>query len=263
MYLSRSKRAALVKRLPVVEKALVMLGFATGLRINELLNLEWGMIQPAGRGIEYISVPKEIMKGKKRGRIVRVPAEVGDALRALPFTRSERIFPFSRPTASRRLRRLLDIAPHDMRRIFITDCYRAIRDLTLVSLVAGHMDPRTTLRYIHGLKVGDLWRKVHKHQARNQPASRPAPDPGRANSRSKKKTCSLTSPAFGATQAKAAHGTGAARSAMSHTISCPTRARKAPKSPTIKSALANDRRKKKPTKSRPARPARLPMKRKS
>lgn len=229
MYITRADRKKILKGLPPLERAIFAVGVSTGLRISEILALEWAMVDPASPGLKKWKLPKRIMKGKTRGRVVDMNDAAEAALRALPVQRGEKVFTVSRPTVSRRLRRLLNIAPHDMRRIFITDCWRAIRDLYLVSLVAGHVDPRNTIRYIHRLGVKDLWTKVHRFQQRGQGSKAQESAPLKSLPSSK-------SPGFGATAARAESGMDAAPLATSSISSSRIRARKSRRSPIINCA---------------------------
>lgn len=224
MWMPPAERTRLARRMPLQVRCIFELGISTGLRVSEILNLEWGFSAPRARGMSLLAIPRELIKGKARGRVINIPSHVQRLLRRLPEHKGERIFQMTRNTVYRLLRKHAHIRPHDMRRIFATDVYNATGDVILTSVVLGHHDYRNTLLYIHNRGAKDLWPQVHRYQQRQRLSSRSA--------------------AFGSRKTKTGN-ISAGAPARSATTYSPTAKRKATKSRISSSSSARDNAKRK------------------
>lgn len=145
------------------DRAIAMLLFHTGIRISECAALDFDDVYVAGRKHRVI-----IRNGKgERYREVPLNTEVSEAIRAWLQERCKREMKmelsaalFVNPQGKRMttaalglvVRKIgrdcgMEISPHLLRHICITNLVRAGNDIVLVAEIAGHMRLETTRRY--------------------------------------------------------------------------------------------------------------------
>jgi len=131
----------------------------TGLRLNEVLSLEWGNVDIANTQI-YLANTKS-----GRGRHVPINAEAIKILNICKASRSNShsspwVFPGKDPNKHianprKAWRRVLAVAGvefgriHDIRHSFASACVRSGASLYVVQNLLGHSSPTTTQRYAH------------------------------------------------------------------------------------------------------------------
>ena len=154
--------------LPTRDRALLELLYATGLRVGELVSLEWPDLDLAGRVLRVVG------KGGKE-RMVPFGRPAADALRqwladweavraraATSEDREEPLFLNARGTrlTDRSVRRILNRAvddaalssgvhPHTLRHSFATHLLEAGADLRTIQELLGHSSLSTTQKYTH------------------------------------------------------------------------------------------------------------------
>ena len=147
-------------------KSLIAAALATGLRISELLALTREQITtPRGAVREWVTVPKELMKGSKRSRLVRFPPQIRAAIRE-HLAVSPKLWPRSRASAWRAVKRAAaragiptgHVSPHSFRHTFAIRTYKRLGDLAATQLVLGHISTSTTMLYLGGIR--SLWLRL-------------------------------------------------------------------------------------------------------
>lgn len=146
--------------------ALVLVGYYTGLRLKDAINLRRDQVQD-----DYIDLTPA--KTARTGRRVRIPVapQLADALAALPlsignyFPELAALYQRSRQQIDRQFQRLLceaklaapGVGFHSLRHTFVTEALSAGIELKAVQAVVGHVSETiTTGTYYHGETHADL-----------------------------------------------------------------------------------------------------------
>lgn len=141
-------------------KTMIALSLCTGMRISELINLNWEDIEPeTGR-----LVVKE-GKGKKDRVLFIGPGMVGKLFKLaekMDMQREGHVFTTleGKPVRDAYLRKMIaekgrkagikkDVHFHMLRHTYLTELYRRTHDIRVVQEVAGHADISTTQIYTH------------------------------------------------------------------------------------------------------------------
>ena len=160
------------------DRALVELLYATGLRVGELVGLDWPDVDLGGRVLRVTGKGgKERMVpfGRPAAEALRAWLQVWEGLRA-PDLPGEPVFLSSRGgrLPDRSVRRVLDrwaaaagvaagVHPHTLRHTFATHLLEAGADLRAIQELLGHSSLSTTQKYTH-LDVARLlavYREAH------------------------------------------------------------------------------------------------------
>lgn len=159
-------------------KALLMIGCTTGLRISEILKLTMQHVS-AARGPGRLWMDKKMMKGKRAGRAIFLSDQTKDFIRRWlrKKKRSKWLFPglngksMSRMQAHRLFKRTAikagidpeHVCTHSMRKKFAQDAYvRLNHNVSLVQVIMGHQDIRSTTKYLEACDENNLWNRFHK-----------------------------------------------------------------------------------------------------
>jgi integrase len=130
----------------------VMLGIYTGMRVREILSLQWKVMDLENRKI-YLS--QQVTKSK-RSRIVDMPPSLVQHLLTLPCSPEDKVVGMSYTVIRRRWKKLLEALPfketltvdrltrHDMRHIHGQALRHAGAELDFVSTQLGHSNPKIT-----------------------------------------------------------------------------------------------------------------------
>jgi len=131
--------------------ALVILLYATGLRVSEALNLQWSEVENG-----WLRVNQG--KGGK-DRYVPIPEQAEEALheykKACPFSLTKTMFanqqgtPLSRLGVYRMLQDSIGVGPHTLRHCFATHLIQNGCEISIVSDFLGHSSLHTTQFYTH------------------------------------------------------------------------------------------------------------------
>ena len=144
--------------------AILAVAYAGGLRRTELANLQRGDLTDDGETISLQFVGKWnrqrtvyldngaaialrawlAWRGDEDGRLFYRGRKGGRLTRGAGLT-AQAIFAMIKRRAAQA--GVENVAPHDLRRTFITDLLEADVDLATVAAMAGHSDPKTTARY--------------------------------------------------------------------------------------------------------------------
>jgi integrase len=162
-------------------RALLLIGCTTGLRISEILQLTTAHILKEGRVQRRVFLDRKIMKQQRRGRVVFLAPETVKAVSAWlkKKRRSKWLFPgssgnhMSRMHAHRMVKRAAinsgvnpkDVGTHSMRKKFAHDAYHRLdKNLSLLQLMMGHADIRSTQKYLEEAQDENLWQRVHRQK---------------------------------------------------------------------------------------------------
>jgi integrase len=155
--LDYDEEAALIEHAADHLKPVLRVGFDLGLRIGDLLALQWYQID-----LDAKTITAKNSKSKKVQRF-RMTPQVEATLRALPH-RDGAVFQykgepiqsvkksFESAVTDSKIRRA---TPHDMRRTFATRLHSSGVPLAKIQALLGHQDIQTTMKYI-GITVEDL-----------------------------------------------------------------------------------------------------------
>jgi integrase len=155
--LSYDEEEALIQAAADHLKSVLIVGFDVGLRISDLLALQWRQVD-----LDAQTITPQIAKSKKF-QPIRMTPRVETALRAIPH-RVGPVFLYSGATILSVKKsfatavedaQIARATPHDMRRTFATRLYRAGRSLAEIQALLGHADIHTTMRYI-GVTAANL-----------------------------------------------------------------------------------------------------------
>jgi site-specific recombinase XerD len=151
------------------DRALVVLGVRSGLRVSELLALKVGQVWDGERVVDRFYVNRQATKGKQAGASIVMHPEAARALnlwirhRGLVERPQDYLFPsqgksrhLSRKSAWRILHRAFQRAgvtgmagTHCMRKTFANNVHKALGgDLFRTAKAMRHSSPLTTLRYL-------------------------------------------------------------------------------------------------------------------
>ena len=153
------------------DRALFLLGIATGFRISELLSLRVGDVYRYGRVVDRVTVARRHMKQKTAGRTVLLNDMARaallawiDALQARGQAPDAFLFksrkganrPITRQMADRILREAYDVCElagklgtHAMRKTFANKVYDHLgRDLVRTQKALGHVNINSTVKYL-------------------------------------------------------------------------------------------------------------------
>lgn len=162
-----------------MDKALFCLGIRTGFRISELLSITWAQVMQEDGSVKgSVEVPKRSVKGKTGSRRVPIHPQAQQWLRLWrdvkqPSDLSTRVFPISRVTAWRHLKKLLPkagitedkgrVACHTLRKSFARKMYDALEhDLFRLQKAMAHSSIAITVKYLRldDEEIDDAIRKV-------------------------------------------------------------------------------------------------------
>lgn len=152
------------------DKALLVLGIATGFRASELLSLKVGaVLTPDGEIASRVYVARRSMKGKREGREVPVREDARAALKAYlserqvgeVLTASSPLFE-SRKGGSLKRRQLANIikgalaqvgifgrySTHSLRKTFAVRVQAKTKDIFITQVALGHKSPSSTVAYL-------------------------------------------------------------------------------------------------------------------
>lgn len=135
------------------EKMLALLAFTTGLRGDEMVRVE-KMHFDLETGV--LNIPAEIVKGKKKGRVVPLRQDLIDLLKDWPEGRIFAGWARTQDDIYYRWKRLLWkaevplIGLHATRHTYATNMLRAGADLATVRDLLGHKSIKTTGTYLSG-----------------------------------------------------------------------------------------------------------------
>ena len=161
-------------------RAVCTVGYYGGLRLGEILALEWGDVDFPSRMLHVRNKADHRTKSGKN-RAVPMSVEVVDALEALApamFT-SKQVLPglqgpHAIANASRTFRQLVAAAGltdeqgrprfsmHDLRRTFVTNLLATGTDPKSVQALAGHADVQTTLKHYAAVRAKNLTAAVDR-----------------------------------------------------------------------------------------------------
>jgi|GEM_PF-1146353 len=163
-----------------VWRAVCTVGYYTGLRLGEILRLEWGDVDFPGCILHVRNKPGASTKSGKN-RDVPMTAEVVEVLNALsPAMFSSRlVFPSlqGRNAVTNASRGFVEIVKaaglvdeggkarfsmHDLRRTFVTNLLATGTDPKSVQTLAGHADVQTTLKHYAGVSAKGLTDAVNR-----------------------------------------------------------------------------------------------------
>ena len=162
------------------DRAILELFYASGIRLSELVALDLGDVDLAGRMVRVMG------KGRKE-RIVPFNQKASAALRSwlkdrLALTRGDALFVNARGgrLTGRSVQRLVaryvsscstrfGISPHALRHSFATHLLQAGADLRAIQELLGHVQLSTTQRYTHvnAAQLLDVYRKAHPRARRD------------------------------------------------------------------------------------------------
>jgi site-specific recombinase XerD len=161
--------ASLTGRHALRDRALVMLGVRSGLRVSELLALRVGQVWDGERVVDRFYVHRQATKGKQAGASIVMHPEAARALSrwikhgSLTDDPQRYLFPsqrksghLNRKSAWRILHRAFQQAgvtgmagTHCMRKTFANNVHKALGgDLFRTAKAMRHSSPMTTLRYL-------------------------------------------------------------------------------------------------------------------
>jgi len=129
-------------------RAIIVLGYRTGIRLGQITGLTWERVFFAERIIKLTEATKN-----KKGRRVPLHAEAIEALQALGSKKSGPVFAVSKSAASKRFVRLTtrlkikDLRFHDFRHTACTLMRRAGVDIFTIAKIVGHRDMASMQRY--------------------------------------------------------------------------------------------------------------------
>lgn len=156
-HLQPEEQQRLIKVCSEKLRPVVVVGFATGLRMGELRALSWRQVDLGQRVIHVIM-------SKSRNRAIRLGAGLVELFKRLP-KRSEFVFtheagePLSKSFIDHEFGRALDRAEiqgfsfHGLRRVFATNFYSETKDIRKLQRVLGHSSIATTERYLATLGI--------------------------------------------------------------------------------------------------------------
>lgn len=155
------------------EKAIILLAVDTGLRLEEMINLDWDNLN-----IKRLSL--HVLKGKgKKYRVVGIGAKVVQAL--IKYKRTQKVSANDTPIFQTRsgkrytimgfrslLVRISDksgvrFSAHPLRRTFARMSVRSGRDVIYIQQAMGHENIETTRNYIQDLDDEDILRDHRDH----------------------------------------------------------------------------------------------------
>ena len=175
---SIDERPQLLAALPRArDRLFLILALHTGLRVSELLSLRVGQVWRGGAAVDFVDVPRRLLKGGKGAKARRVQSRripmhpvvvralqecltdtygstepvAGDYL----FRNMKRVgHPVGRIQAYLILRRAATaaglvgtVSPHSLRRSFATDVYKATgNDFVATQRIIGHSSPMITAK---------------------------------------------------------------------------------------------------------------------
>ncbi|MDK0681503.1 tyrosine-type recombinase/integrase [Clostridium perfringens] len=143
-------------------KVMIELFLCTGLRLSEMLDLQW-------KDINLMSGQLKVVQGKgKKDRILWINEEMLNILRNWKIEQSNKYGVVDLVFCSRNKKRLDDkgirkmietysikaginkhITPHTLRHTYATDLLRETKNIRLVQKALGHADLSTTMIYTH------------------------------------------------------------------------------------------------------------------
>ncbi|MEW9093730.1 MAG: tyrosine-type recombinase/integrase [Clostridiaceae bacterium] len=143
-------------------KVMIQLFLNTGLRLSEMINLEW-------KDINLTTGQLKVVQGKGgKDRIVWIGEDILEILREYRIKQADKLdiceYVFVTNTKKqlddRGIRRMIDtyatkagitksISPHTLRHTYATDLLRATKNIRLVQKALGHSDLSTTMIYTH------------------------------------------------------------------------------------------------------------------
>ena len=180
-FLEAPERAALLARLPNPrDRLLLIIGFNSGLRLSEILSLNWcQIIKPDGEAKGAMEIHRRNLKGghgrhrqRLRSREIPLNAAIRAAVNEYRFTiAGSGVPPLAAPVFRSRKRspgRITrwhaheiikgaaeraglegKVASHSMRRSFAVNCYKATgHDLAALQALLGHASPTTSAIYV-------------------------------------------------------------------------------------------------------------------
>lgn len=186
--LSLDEEKRLMKHLdrPPYLKPLVRFALLTGMRLGEMLNLEWEHVR-LDRSLLYIMNPKW-RRDSRRTEGLPILDEACKLLKSLPRT-SHLVFPsgsgkkvFSNDLTvtfnrAKEKAKIHNFRFHDLRHTFGTRMAESGIELSRLQRLMGHQDPKMTSRYIH-IEVANL-RAALKAGSSFLQGKRPAQDPAK------------------------------------------------------------------------------------
>lgn len=158
-------------RYAIRDRSLLIIGFSTGGRISELLNLTLGDVYQNGKPVETLHFNKQVVKGKESSRSIPVNS---DGVRAISelidwhrekfgridtsrpcFPSQQSGLPLTRQRAHQILKDVFlkaglngNLATHSLRKSYAQRLYSITGDIYLISEMLGHRDVNTTRAYL-------------------------------------------------------------------------------------------------------------------
>ncbi len=170
------------------DRAMLELLYATGLRVGELVSLNWKDLEPGGRTLRVVGKggkERMVPYGKPAAQTLRQWQEAWQVLAGRPWDDDQCVFVNQRGgrLTARSVRRILDqyvessslaggVHPHTMRHSFATHLLEAGADLRTIQELLGHASLSTTQRYTHV----DIDRLLHVYR-KSHPRAKIEPEP--------------------------------------------------------------------------------------
>ena len=154
------RQAAAVGKIPdPMQYAAVLIMYRAGLRVSEMLSLQWRDVAQYPNGDENVTVlqVRDSKTETGEGRRVPVNGEITEALTVLlkqakregTVKLTDRIIPRTRQTVYRWCRAAGDNGTHACRHSYITDHAAAGTSVFTIMALVGHKNVSTTQKYVH------------------------------------------------------------------------------------------------------------------
>lgn len=139
-------------------RCLVILGLRTGFRISELLSLRPQDLFEGTKAVDYVTVERRHMKGKRQSRTIPLHREAKVALELYLQEHGPQdfVFPITRMTAHRVIRQACQkagiqgkVSSHSLRKTFGMKVYKSTgKDMVAVQKALGHQNLSSTSHYL-------------------------------------------------------------------------------------------------------------------